>query len=166
MLNSKCAAEIEWHCKHYASRGLMKKCLSGAELAKFIDVSPATLEKTFKQYNEAARNPCTDLAAHNHSCDFLIDPGVTALVINAVCCVVVSVALRHRPQRPAAPWDAPPSAPYGTAPLTARLTALPSPRLCAVASSPAPARPSAHTKHAVATNGSTHRRPPPPIVRG
>ena len=56
VLNSKCAAEIEWHCKHYASRGLMKKCLSGAELAKFIDVSPATLEKTFKQYNEAARN--------------------------------------------------------------------------------------------------------------
>ena len=33
VLNSKASKEIEWHCKHYNGRGLMKFYKSGAELA-------------------------------------------------------------------------------------------------------------------------------------
>lgn len=36
ILNSKASKEIEWHCKHYMGRGLMKHFANGAELAKEI----------------------------------------------------------------------------------------------------------------------------------
>jgi succinate dehydrogenase/fumarate reductase flavoprotein subunit len=50
ILNSKCAKEIHWHCKHYQGRGLMKHMKSGAELAKEIGCDAATLEQTFTDY--------------------------------------------------------------------------------------------------------------------
>lgn len=46
VLNSTSSKEIEWHCKHYVGRGLMKKLNSGDELAKEIGCSPETLKKT------------------------------------------------------------------------------------------------------------------------
>ncbi len=56
VLNSKAGKEIEWHCKHYVGRGLMKHYKNGAELAKDIGVSVSVLDETFKKYNEVARN--------------------------------------------------------------------------------------------------------------
>ncbi|KAJ3060765.1 hypothetical protein HDU98_003268, partial [Podochytrium sp. JEL0797] len=55
VLNSKAGKEIEWHCKHYMGRGLMKHFKSGAELAKEMGISPAALEETFKKYNHIAQ---------------------------------------------------------------------------------------------------------------
>ena len=55
VLNSASSKEIEWHCKHYSSRGLMKQYASGAELAAGLGVPVATLARVFKEYNEAAR---------------------------------------------------------------------------------------------------------------
>jgi flavocytochrome c len=54
VLNGKSSKEIEWHCKHYVGRGLMKR-LTGQELAKEIGISPQKLEETFKKYNEVAK---------------------------------------------------------------------------------------------------------------
>ncbi|RIA79797.1 fumarate reductase [Glomus cerebriforme] len=52
VLNSKASKEIEWHCKHYAGRGLMKKINSGEELAKEIGVPLSQLKATFDDYND------------------------------------------------------------------------------------------------------------------
>jgi len=52
ILNSKCAEEIHWHCEHYSGRGLMSAMKSGAELAAFMGVSPATLKQTFETYSK------------------------------------------------------------------------------------------------------------------
>lgn len=60
ILNSKCSAEIMWHCKHYTGRGLMKHFKSAAELAKEMKIKPQVLEATFKAYNshaEAKKDP-------------------------------------------------------------------------------------------------------------
>ena len=54
ILNGKASKEIEWHCKHYKGRGLMKQFNSGEELAKEIGISASQLESTFKDYNETA----------------------------------------------------------------------------------------------------------------
>ncbi|KAL3901655.1 MAG: hypothetical protein SGCHY_000430 [Lobulomycetales sp.] len=54
VLNSKAGKEIEWHCKHYMGRGLMKHFKSGAELAKEMGVPVATLADTFAKYNAVA----------------------------------------------------------------------------------------------------------------
>jgi len=55
VLNSASAKEIEWHCKHYQGRGLMKHFKSAAELAKEIGVSPDTIKTTFDEYNQNAK---------------------------------------------------------------------------------------------------------------
>lgn len=55
VLNGAASKEIEWHCKHYCGRGLMKKFSSGAEVAKDMGISVKDLENTFKQYNEVAK---------------------------------------------------------------------------------------------------------------
>lgn len=51
VLNSKSSKEIEWHCKHYNGRGLMKHFQSGADLAKEMNIDVKVLDKTFKDYN-------------------------------------------------------------------------------------------------------------------
>jgi len=56
ILNSAAAKEIEWHCKHYMGRGLMKKFNNGNELAKEMGISPALLDDTFKKYNAGAKD--------------------------------------------------------------------------------------------------------------
>ncbi|KAL1747081.1 FAD binding domain-containing protein [Schizophyllum fasciatum] len=55
VLNGKASKEIEWHCKHYVGRGLMKRCNSGDELAKEFGLSPSVLKKTFELYNQSVR---------------------------------------------------------------------------------------------------------------
>lgn len=55
VLNSESAKSIEWHCKHYEGRGLMKRFASGQELAKEMGIPPSQLEASFKQYNEVAK---------------------------------------------------------------------------------------------------------------
>ena len=51
MLNGQASSEIEWHCKHYVGRGLMKRFESGEALAKEMGLSPDALKKTFDDYN-------------------------------------------------------------------------------------------------------------------
>jgi hypothetical protein len=48
VLNSTSAKEIEWHCKHYVGRGLMKRINGGEELAKEIGCDAEVLKKTCK----------------------------------------------------------------------------------------------------------------------
>ena len=55
VLNGKASKEIEWHCKHYCGRGMMKGFSSGAEVAKEIGVNPSKLAKTFADYNRVAQ---------------------------------------------------------------------------------------------------------------
>lgn len=55
MLNGQSSKEIEWHCKHYVGRGLMKRFESGEALAKEIGISSAELKKTFDDYNVCVR---------------------------------------------------------------------------------------------------------------
>ena len=58
LLNSKASKEIEWHCKHYKGRGVMKSFASGADLAAEMGIPAAKLQDTFQQYNaEARRGP-------------------------------------------------------------------------------------------------------------
>lgn len=54
VLNGKSSKEIEWHCKHYNGRGLMKNFKHGNELAKEMNIDPKVLEKTFKDYTDIA----------------------------------------------------------------------------------------------------------------
>lgn len=56
ILNSAASKEIEWHCKHYVGRGLMKKCSSGADVAKEIGISTNELKSTFDKYNKNAKD--------------------------------------------------------------------------------------------------------------
>lgn len=60
VLNSKCASEMIWHCKHYSGRGLMKQYKNGKEMASDIGVTADTLADTFATYNshcEAKKDP-------------------------------------------------------------------------------------------------------------
>lgn len=60
VLNTAASKEIEWHCRHYAGRGLMKRFESGADLAKEMGVSPKHLEETFETYNSIADGKVKD----------------------------------------------------------------------------------------------------------
>ncbi|PBK74247.1 Flavocytochrome c [Armillaria solidipes] len=55
VLNGRASKDIEWHCKHYVGRGLMKRFDSGDALAKEFGLSPAVLKKTFEDYNKSVR---------------------------------------------------------------------------------------------------------------
>jgi len=55
VLNGRASKEIEWHCKHYVGRGLMKRLDSGEALAKEFGLPPAVLKKTFEEYNQGVR---------------------------------------------------------------------------------------------------------------
>ncbi|KIM77168.1 hypothetical protein PILCRDRAFT_77009 [Piloderma croceum F 1598] len=55
ILNGQASKEIEWHCKHYVGRGLMKRFESGTALAKEMGLDPKVLAKTFEDYNTSVR---------------------------------------------------------------------------------------------------------------
>eukprot|EP00388_Colpodella_angusta_P006947 GDKJ01020046.1.p1 GENE.GDKJ01020046.1~~GDKJ01020046.1.p1 ORF type:complete len:1145 (+),score=287.29 GDKJ01020046.1:247-3681(+) len=60
ILNGKASKEIEWHCKHYVGRGLMKRFNSGAAVAAEIGIPASKLAATFADYNDIAnkKKPC------------------------------------------------------------------------------------------------------------
>ncbi|KAM0750965.1 Flavocytochrome c [Meredithblackwellia eburnea MCA 4105] len=60
ILNGQASKEIDWHCKHYCGRGLMKRFETGAELAKEMGLSEAKLKKTFDDYMKVVKDPKTD----------------------------------------------------------------------------------------------------------
>ena len=62
VLNSAASKEIEWHCKHYASRGLMKQYVSGDALAQGLGVPRETVARVFAAYNEAAQTSTSEKA--------------------------------------------------------------------------------------------------------
>ncbi|PLB37159.1 putative fumarate reductase Osm1 [Aspergillus candidus] len=53
ILNSKASNVLDFHTRHYAGRGLMRK-MTGKELAKDIGCGEAALKKTFDEYNQIA----------------------------------------------------------------------------------------------------------------
>lgn len=53
VLNSKASNVLDFHTRHYAGRGLMKK-MTGEELAKEIGCTPQHLQSTFSKYNNIA----------------------------------------------------------------------------------------------------------------
>lgn len=55
ILNGDASKQIEWHCKHYVGRGLMKQFESGEALAKEMGLKPEVLKKTFDTYNSGVR---------------------------------------------------------------------------------------------------------------
>ncbi|KAI6157376.1 Flavocytochrome c [Pisolithus tinctorius] len=55
VLNGQASKEIEWHCKHYVGRKLMKRFESGEALAKEMGISPQHLKETFDKYNAGAK---------------------------------------------------------------------------------------------------------------
>ncbi|PSR84411.1 hypothetical protein PHLCEN_2v5448 [Hermanssonia centrifuga] len=55
ILNGQASQEIEWHCKHYVGRGLMKRFESGEALAKDMGLKPEVLKKTFDTYNAGVK---------------------------------------------------------------------------------------------------------------
>lgn len=55
VLNGAASKEIEWHCKHYCGRGLMKHYTNGHDLAKDMGIPAATLESTFSTYTAQAK---------------------------------------------------------------------------------------------------------------
>ncbi|KAF8070366.1 fumarate reductase [Lyophyllum atratum] len=55
VLNGSASKDIEWHCKHYVGRGLMKRCDNGEALAKEFGLSPDVLKKTIEDYNQSVR---------------------------------------------------------------------------------------------------------------
>jgi len=59
-LNSKSSKEIEWHCKHYKGRGIMKSFKDMSEMAKFYNIPIANVDATFKAYNEIADKQAKD----------------------------------------------------------------------------------------------------------
>ncbi|CAO3609589.1 unnamed protein product [Mucor hiemalis] len=60
VLNTAASKEIEWHCRHYAGRGLMKRFENGEALAKEIGINPKHLEETFETYNKIADGKIKD----------------------------------------------------------------------------------------------------------
>ncbi|KAF7315250.1 Fumarate reductase [Mycena indigotica] len=55
VLNGPASKEIEWHCKHYVGRGLMKRFENGDALSKEMGLPPSVLKKTFEDYNNSVR---------------------------------------------------------------------------------------------------------------
>lgn len=55
VLNSKASKEIEWHCKHYVGRKLMKRFTQASDIAKEMGISLEHLKETFDLYSEDAK---------------------------------------------------------------------------------------------------------------
>lgn len=70
VLNGASSKEIDWHCRHYTGRGLMRKFESGEALAKEIGIPAEKLKATFDDYNQIATGkkkcPFNKKFFHNH----------------------------------------------------------------------------------------------------
>ncbi len=60
VLNSAAASNLQWHCKHYVSRRVMKHFDSGAALAAEMGIPTAQLRASFETYNACAQDPSKD----------------------------------------------------------------------------------------------------------
>lgn len=60
VLNAEASNEIDWHCKHYCGRGLMKKIETRAELAKEFGLPESKLIQVFADYEKVCKDPKTD----------------------------------------------------------------------------------------------------------
>ncbi|GAA5878002.1 hypothetical protein JCM3774_005976 [Rhodotorula dairenensis] len=60
ILNGDASKEIEWHCKHYVGRGLMKKFDTVEDVAKEMGIPASKLQATFDQYMEICKDPKKD----------------------------------------------------------------------------------------------------------
>jgi len=60
VLNGKASKEIEWHCKHYKGRGIMKSYKNMEEFAKEYKIPLANIDATFKEYNGLAEKQAKD----------------------------------------------------------------------------------------------------------
>ena len=52
---SAAASNLDWHCKHYVSRRVMKRFESGAALAAEMGIPVSQLKESFDQYNDYAK---------------------------------------------------------------------------------------------------------------
>merc|ERR1719282_511837 len=59
-LNGKASKEIEWHCKHYKGRGIMKAYKNMQDFAKEYNIPLANIEATFNNYNDIADKQAKD----------------------------------------------------------------------------------------------------------
>lgn len=59
-LNSKASNEIQWHCKHYKGRGIMKQYKNMGDFAKEYNIPLANVEATFNSYNDIAEKQAKD----------------------------------------------------------------------------------------------------------
>jgi len=59
-LNGKASQEIQWHCKHYKGRGIMKSYKNMSEFASEYSIPLANIEATFQEYNEIADKQTKD----------------------------------------------------------------------------------------------------------
>jgi len=59
-LNSKSSTEIQWHCKHYKGRGLMKFYNNMGEFAEEYQIPVSNIDATFATYNETAEKQASD----------------------------------------------------------------------------------------------------------
>merc|ERR1711937_1118616 len=59
-LNTKASNEIQWHCKHYKGRGLMRFYNNMGELAKEYKFPVENIEEAFKNYNDVAAKQASD----------------------------------------------------------------------------------------------------------
>merc|ERR1712013_313917 len=59
-LNSKSSTEIQWHCKHYKGRGIMKFYNNMGEFAEEYQIPVSNIDATFATYNETAEKQASD----------------------------------------------------------------------------------------------------------
>ncbi|KAM0790948.1 hypothetical protein ACM66B_004253 [Microbotryomycetes sp. NB124-2] len=60
ILNGQASKEIEWHCKHYVGRGLMKRFENGEELAKEMGLPSKKIADVFANYVAITKDPKKD----------------------------------------------------------------------------------------------------------
>jgi flavocytochrome c len=78
LLNEKSAKEMEWHCKHYEGRGLMKHYASGYEFCKAANIKPETLAATYEQYKKDAAVNAASRSGGSAASDAGAKPGFFA----------------------------------------------------------------------------------------
>ncbi len=60
VLNGEASDEINWHCKHYEGRGLMRRFETEDDLAKEMGVDASVIKKTFSEYEEVGNGKRKD----------------------------------------------------------------------------------------------------------
>ncbi|GAA5978153.1 hypothetical protein JCM21900_004312, partial [Sporobolomyces salmonicolor] len=60
ILNGEASKEIEWHCKHYCGRGLMKRFNTVEEVAKEMGLPVSKVQGTLNNYMEICKDPKKD----------------------------------------------------------------------------------------------------------